>query len=175
MTTDTSPCSVAGRRVREGGGKPSLRPDLNRRSFSKTFKAERSSTKVPGELAGDVAPASAKVCGVVGGLAGGVTAVPGLSGTWAGAAWAGAAWALAPEQWRRCRDTWCRSCSGCDAEMRRAILMLCCRGYRGRRGSRRCRKARGWKTPIKCPRDYKASFYKAEKSSRKIGPLIIDQ
>ena len=73
---------------------------------------------MPGELAGTVAPSSTEARGV--GRA--VATVPGLSGVWAGAAWAGTVRALVHEQWRRCRDTWRRRSSGCNAEVVRTML-----------------------------------------------------
>ena len=57
-----------------------------------------------------------------------MTAIPGLPGTWAGAAWAGTARVLVPEQRRRYRDMWCRKSRGCDAEVVRTILMWFSRG-----------------------------------------------
>ena len=99
-----------------------------------------------GELAGTAAPSGAEVRGV--GRA--VTAMPGLPGAWAGAAWAGTARALVPEQWRRCRDTWCRG----SREQR-----LRCRGGEERADVVRPRiskasristmpKGAEWKTPV---------------------------
>ena len=115
MATDISAYSAA--RVKDagfvwGGGAEAGQGAERAYSCSGTAKAGRSSANVFGELAEAVAPSGAEVRGV--GRA--VTAVPGLSGVWAGAAWARTAWALVGSS---CADAEIRGVEGAVAAMPR--------------------------------------------------------